>query len=79
MPPPHERDPVSREVFDYFATQATKMLDGHEKDSMDHEKRIFALELESKASRKSWAFFAGIASGILSTAAVEGIKYFAHK
>lgn len=75
MPPTHERDSVSREVFDYFATQTTKLLDGHEKDSIDHEKRILALEAAQNASKAIWM----LSGGIISTVIVEGIKLLAHK
>lgn len=75
MPPAHERDTVSREIFDFYASHTTKMLEDHEKDSIDHEKRILAIEAESKASKALWGLF----GGIFSTVLVEGAKFLLHK
>jgi hypothetical protein len=79
MPPQHERDPhVSREVFEMFATNATKMLDGHEEDSRDHEKRIITLETEAKRQKSNWSFVGGIIGGIITAAIAEWVKSMIH-
>jgi hypothetical protein len=81
MPAIHERDEryVHKEIFDFFVNGATKLLDKHEKDSIDFQRRIMDLEAARNAAKTRYAFWGSISGAIFSTAVIEGIKYLTHR